>query len=183
MKIIGITGMPLAGKGVITKKLQERGLKFVLMRSAVEGEMKKAGVKVTNESLRTFATELREKNNLGIVAELCVPELNKLKSEAAVVIDGIRSPKEIEVFKKNYGEDFILISVWSSLKTRFSRLGRPDHPNDEPKTLEDLKWRDEKELGWGLAESIVKADYMIVNEGTKADYKKQIDTLLNKILP
>ena len=181
MKIIAITGLPLAGKGVITKKLEQRGFKFFLMRTAIEDKMAEAGLEVNNQTLREFPTELREKNGRGIVAELSIPYLEKMKTEETVVIDGIRSPEEIDVFKQQYGDDFILISVWASLKTRFSRLGnRLDHPKDEPTNLEELKWRDEKELGWGLAESIVKADYMIINEGTLEEYEAKIEAVLLK---
>ena len=182
MKIIAITGMPLAGKGVVTKKLEERGCKFFLMRTAVEEKMKEQSIEISNESLRTFPTKLREEQGRGVVAELCIPHLDKLKTEAVVVIDGIRSPEEIDVFKKQYGEDFVLIAVWASLKTRFSRLGnRSDHPADEPKTMEELKWRDEKELGWGLGESIARADYMVINEGTMEEYENQIQLILEKL--
>jgi len=183
MKIIAITGMPLAGKGVIAKKLEERGYKFFLMRTAVEELMKEQGIEISNETLRNFPTKLREARGRGVVAELCIPHLEKLKTETVVVIDGIRSPEEIDVFKTKYGDDFVLISVWASLNKRFSRLGRVDHPKDEPKTLEELKWRNEKELGWGLAESIVKADYLIVNDGTKEEYESEIEKVLSKVFP
>ncbi|MFH1450485.1 MAG: AAA family ATPase [archaeon] len=184
MKIIAITGLPLAGKSVITGRLKENGYKFFLMRSAVEAEMKKANVPVNNVNLRNFATDLRAKKGRGVVAELCLPHLDKLKkTEKVVVIDGVRSPEELLIFKKQYGEDFVLIAVWASLQSRFKRLGnRPDHTNDEPKNLEELKWRDDKEISWGLAESIVRADYMIVNEGLKDEYKAKINHILSELL-
>lgn len=185
MKIIATTGLPLAGKSVVTDKLAARGYKFFVMRTVVEEEMKKAGLEINNTNLRNFATELREKNGRGIVAELCIPHIDTLaKKEKVIVIDGVRSPEEVDVFKRQYGNDFLLLAVWASFSTRSKRIGnRKDHPKDEPANPEELTWRDGKEIGWGLAESIVKADWMIVNEGSKKEYEEEVDRILNKVLP
>jgi|TARA_Y100000310_G_scaffold321687_1_gene379662 dephospho-CoA kinase len=181
MKIIAITGLPLAGKGIITQKLVEKGFKKVVMSDAVRAEMDKKGIQINHENLRNFATEIRDKHGRGYVAELCIPLINELKSEPSVVIDGIRSPEAIIIFKKEYGADFVLISVNSSFEIRYSRLGRPERTGDDPVSSEELKWRDEKELGWGLAETIEKADYLIENDGTMAEFEQKIKELLTKI--
>ena len=50
MKIIAITGLPLAGKGIITQKLVEKGFKKVVMSDAVRAEMDKKGIQINHEN-------------------------------------------------------------------------------------------------------------------------------------
>jgi len=183
MKILAITGMPLSGKGVLSDKLIEKGYKRVVMSDVVRAEMSKQQIPVTNENLRNFATDIRTNYGQGYVAKLCIPQLDKLKLEPVVIIDGVRSPEEVTVFKEAYGSDFILIAVQASLEIRFARLGRPDRASEDPVGLEQFKWRDEKELSWGLGDVLITADYTIQNEGAVVVFEQKIDEFLEKILP
>lgn len=181
--IIGVTGMPYAGKSVFVSVAKEMGIPSFLMRFVVEEEMKKKGIPVTNVSIREYATKIREEHGLGIVAERCIPCLDDLlRKHRAVLLDGLRGPEEAEALRKKY-RDFAVVAVWASRKTRFSRLGkkRPGHVSDEPRTIEELEWRDRKELGWGLAEAIVQADFLLVNEGTEKAFKKEAGELIEGI--
>ena len=176
--------MPYSGKSVFVSVAKEMGIPSFLMRSVVEDEMRKKGIAVTNVSLREYATQIRKDYGQGIVAERCVPYLDALlKKNRAVLVDSLRSPEEDGIFRKKYG-DFVLVAIKSSPKARFSRLGRkrPGHKSDEPKTVEELEWRDKKELSWGLGDVIARADLVLENEGSEEDFRKRARELLEGIL-
>lgn len=187
--IIGITGMPLAGKAKIRKIFEDLGCPTFIMRTVVEDEAKKQGQwPMTNESLREFATNIRKEKGRGVVAELCIPHLRKmLETEDMIIVDGLRSPEEPTIFKKEFGDDFVLLCVWAPFRLRALRLARPDSANDpreaghassDPKTVDELKWRDQKELSWGLGEVIAQADYLITNMTTKEDLESNVKKFL-----
>lgn len=182
IKIIAITGMPGAGKKLVRQIIEKHGIPVVVMRHAVENEMKEKKIDSTNKKLRKYATKIREKYGMDIVARLCVPLIdNALKKSSALILDGIRSTEEINFFKQKYNSNFILIAVHAASKTRFVRLKKRGLKWDMKKK-KDFDWRDEKELSWGLGNAIAKADYMIINEGTREELKQQTEKILKKIL-
>jgi dephospho-CoA kinase len=133
---------------------------------------------------REYATQIRKEHGRGIVAERCVPYLNELlKKNRAILLDSLRSPEEDAILRKKY-RDFVLVAIKSSTKARFSRLGkkRPGHKSDEPKTIEELEWRDRKELSWGLGDVIARADLTLENEGSEEDFRKRAGELIEGIL-
>ena len=181
MKMIATTGMGGSGKGEVLKYLETRGLKSVVMRTVVENEMRENGIEVNNKNLREYATELRKKNGMDIVAKMCLPLLKEMsKEKKTVLIDGIRSYEEVELFKREFGDDFVLIAVFASLKLRFERLKKRGEEWDM-KTVGELEWRDKKELSWGTGNSIALSDFIIDNSGTLKDLQKKVDEVLEKI--
>jgi len=97
-------------------------------------------------------------------------------SDLKYMIEGIRSPEEVNIFKKNFKE-FKVIAVHSSPKTRFSRLRRRRRVDDSVNVSEFHK-RDNRELNFGIGTVIATSDYMIVNEGPIWKYKNSIRSIL-----
>jgi dephospho-CoA kinase len=182
MKVIGITGMPAAGKTEAVNVFREKNIPVVLMREVVEKEMEEKGIEVNNENLRNYATELRERYGFDVIAKRCKPMIDEaLKKNDVVVIDGIRGIKEVEYFREAYHKNFILIAIHASPKTRFERILKRGLKWDM-KTWGEFVWRDKKELSWGLGEAIATADYMIVNESTLEDLRNKINKIINEIV-
>lgn len=182
--IIGITGMPYSGKSVFVSVAKGMGIPSFLMRSVVEEEMRKKGMPVDNVSLREYSTKIRMEFGRGVVAERCIPYLDGLlKEHKAVLLDSIRSPEEVEALRKVY-RDFVVVAINASPNARFSRLGkkRPGHKSDEPRTVEELEWRDKKELSWGLGDVIAHADIILENEGSEQEFRKKAGELIEGIL-
>jgi dephospho-CoA kinase len=50
--------------------------------------------------------------------------------------------------------------------------------SDDMQTIEELRIRDERELGWGLQEAMDVADIVIENTSTLEEFKKQIIDLM-----
>jgi len=181
--IIGLSGMPYAGKSVFAIIAEKSGIPNLLMRSIIEDEMRKKGIKIDNINLHKYSSTLRKQFGHGVVAERSVPGLNKLlEKNRIVILDSLRSPEEVKILKEKYN-NFMVVTIWSSQNNRFLRFGkkRPGHTSDELHTIEELVWRDSIELSWGLGEIIALADMIIVNEDSKNSYKKKVGAFLKEL--
>ncbi|MGQ9588108.1 MAG: AAA family ATPase [Thermoplasmata archaeon] len=177
MKILVTTGMPGSGKEEFLRCCQARGAKVIRMGDIVREKAKEFGLDSSDASVGTLANEERKRYGMDIWAKRTIPYVGG----DLVLIDGSRGPDEIRAFKHAFGEDLKVVAIHSSPKTRFDRLkarGRPD----SPMTHAEFEARERRELEWGLGEIIATADYMIVNESTFADLKKEVDKLLDRIL-
>ena len=180
--IIAVTGMPLAGKGVVSTKLEEKGYPRLIMSSVVKEEMKKRNIEVNYENILEFASSIRTEKGNCAVAWLCLPYLDDLlKDNKVVILDGVRSPEAIEMLKKQYGEDFVLVAVTASFEKRLKRLGREDHAGIEASNEEEMRNRDNKEISMGLADTMDLADHMITNDGSFEDFELKIQELFNEL--
>ena len=157
--------MPGAGKSTIATALKLKGFEEINMGDAVRAEAKKRNLEPTGENLGKLMLELREKNGAGAVAELIQPQIINSVSNV-VVIDGVRSKAEIDIFKK-IGTVKIL-SIDSSADTRYKFLQARDR-SDDPKTRDVFDKRDSREVGVGLGSSIALADESISNNNLTKD--------------
>jgi dephospho-CoA kinase len=181
MKIIAITGMPGSGKSETINYLKEKGIKAVVMREVVQREMEEKGIAVDNKNLREYATDLRKKRGMDVVAKMCLPLIKRLsKDQRMILIDGVRGYNEVKLFKRELTEDFILVAIFASPKIRFKRLASRGEKWDM-KTLKEFEWRDDVELSWGLGNAIALSDYMIDNSGSIEDLHKGIDKVVETI--
>jgi len=177
--IIGITGMPGAGKGVFRRTIQRLGYPFVIMGDEVREEVKRRELKPTPENLAETMLNLRKIEGSAAIAKRCILKL-KNQPRQVVFIDGIRSLNEVEEFKKHFPM-FILITIHASPKTRYQRLVRRRR-SDDPTDWDTFMERDLRELGIGMGDVISVADYMIVNEGTIRQLKQKTLQFIKKVL-
>ena len=180
MIVIGVAGMRAAGKSIVNEVAGEMGVKSLEMRSIVVEMMKEKDIKLTNRSLREFADELRKKEGYDIVARKMIERINGM-NERALVVNGIRGYDELKRFREAFGNNFVLIGVFAPQKVRFDRVMKRNLPED-PKNWEEFVWADEKELGWGIADSFAFSDYMIVNTGSREGMKREAGKLLDNLL-
>ena len=169
--------MPGSGKEEFLKCCQARGAMIVRMGDIVRAKAKEFGLDPSDSSIGTLANEERKRFGMDIWARRTVPFVGG----DLVVIDGTRGPDEIKAFKHAFGDDLIVVAIYSSPKTRFERLktrGRPDLPASHS----EFDARERRELDWGLGEAIAISDYMIVNEMTVEDLKREVDKLLDEML-
>jgi len=175
--VIGVTGMPGAGKDVVREVFRELGFPIVTMGDEVRAEAERKGLPPTPENLGKTMLKLRAEEGPGVLAKRCLPKIEALKSNI-VVIDGIRSPDEVAEYKNEH-PDLKIIAVHASPKTRFERLVTRNR-SDDPKGWKVFNERDQRELSVGLGFVIATADIMVVNEGTKEAFKQKLRKILNK---
>lgn len=173
-----VAGFPGAGKGVVASVARRLGLPVVVMGDVVREEVKKRGLEPTVENLVKVASELRKAYGPKIIAVKTVEKVLATPHKL-VVIDGVRSPYELEVFRQHG----IVVVVWveASLQTRFERLSKRGRPGD-PRTIWELKQRDSVEERWGLRLVQVVADFTIVNEGVLEETVELAELVLRVLL-
>jgi len=175
--LIGIAGMPGAGKDTVRKTVQKLGFPVIVMGDEVRSEAKRKGLKITPENLGKLMLQMRKENGPAAVAKRCIPKIKAIESPV-IFIDGIRSLHEVEEFKKKFLNVKVL-AIHASPKTRFKRLLKRGR-RDDPKDWESFVERDRRELKVGLGEVIATADYMVINEGTKKNLEKNLTVFLRK---
>lgn len=179
MKLIAFVGMPASGKSEAAAIAKKFGIPVVNMGDVVREETAQRGLLPTDENIGGTGTSLRREKGMDIVAKRCVPKIRLIKNPV-VVVDGTRNINEIEYFKKEFGNDFMLIAIHTPFDMRFERA-RKRSRSDDMNSAEELKRRDEREKGWGLDKAIEKADINIDNIETIEKFQKQIEQLLRKI--
>lgn len=177
--VVGIAGMPGAGKGVFRRTVEQNGFSVVIMGDEVRAEVKRRKLKPTPKNMGEVMLNLREIDGPAAIAKRCVPRLKKASGNL-VFIDGIRSLVEVNEFKKHF-QNFFLMAVHASPVTRYKRLFRRRR-TDDPVNWEAFMDRDLRELGIGMGSVISLADYMIVNEGTIGQLKHKTLQFIKKVL-
>jgi len=180
MKIIAFTGMPFAGKTEAVKVTKEAEIPMIRMGDMVWNEVNKRGLKLNDNNVGTIANQMREKHGRDIWAIKTINKIKTMGNIDSIVIDGIRNVEEIEVFKSELGDNFVVIAVETSEETRRKRaLER--RRKDDSKDVKKLKERDQRELGWGLGSVIASADIVILNNGSIDDFRKNIKEILKSL--
>jgi dephospho-CoA kinase len=176
--VIGLAGMPGSGKSLVVKTAQQDGYAVVVMGNVIREETQKRGLKPTPKNVGKVMLELREKDGNSIIADKCIPKIEQQKNRK-VIIDGLRSPSEVDAFKAHFSK-FSLIAVHASPVTRFKRLYRRRR-SDDPDGWELFHEREMRELSVGLGNAIAMAEHLIINENERADVKIKVKETLRMI--
>jgi dephospho-CoA kinase len=180
MLVIGVAGMRAAGKTTVNEVAKEIGINSMEMRSIVVEMMKEKGIEITNRSLREFADDLRKREGYDVVARKMIERINGMR-ERALVVNGIRGYDELKRVREAFGDEFVLIGVFAPQKMRFERVMKRSLPED-PKSWDEFVWADEKELGWGIADSFAFSDHMVINAGSKEQMREEVRKLFKNLL-
>lgn len=172
MTIILLTGMPGCGKEEFLRIAEGSGYDIVRMGDVVRERAEQNGISMTDKGVGTFADRERKDHHYGIWAERTVDRLGEEKT----VIDGVRSPEEVETFKEEIEKGLFIVAIHASPETRYERLKKRAR-EDSPETKEEFDERDERELNWGLGDVIARADKMVVNEGSLQRFQEEVEEL------
>jgi len=177
MQVMGISGLPGSGKSLVSDIATERGAIIVSMGDIIREEAKKRG-----ENTKETAQNLRAEHGQYIVSELTIKKIKQLQSEGvenAIIVEGIRSPHEVDMFKENF-DNFIILSIFANPTLRFKRLKNRMREDDSQEYSEFQK-RDQMELDFGIGNVISLSDKLIINESNLENYSKKIKEFLNEI--
>ncbi|MBY8986861.1 MAG: flagellar hook-basal body complex protein FliE [Candidatus Lokiarchaeota archaeon] len=177
MKVIGFVGLPGSGKSTVLKAIEDLGV-IITMGDVIRNEARERGIEPTDENLGKIAQELREEFGPEIIAKKCVTIIKNLKKNV-VFIDGLRSIAEVKVFRTSW--NFPIVAVTIDDKIRFKRLSKRGRP-DDPKYLDDIRERDQREISFGLNKVINSANYKINNNVSKDEVKKITRDLILNII-
>jgi dephospho-CoA kinase len=169
--------MPGSGKSVVVEEARNLGIPVYVMGDMVREEALRRYGRVTPELMVETSRLLRREHGEDVIAKRTLEKIRPC--ERVVVVDGVRSLREVEVFRRH--GDVVVIAVHASPRTRFQRLLKRGRPGD-PSNYEEFYKRDVTELGFGLGEVIALADYIIVNEGSIEETKAKARELFEKLL-
>ncbi|UCE97053.1 MAG: flagellar hook-basal body complex protein FliE [Candidatus Bathyarchaeota archaeon] len=177
--VIGVTGMPGAGKATVIEIAQKMDYGVVIMGDEVREETQCQGLEQTPANVGRIMLKMRQEGGPASIAKRCIPKIEKMKN-IVIIIDGIRSIYEADEFKKHF-RNFKLLAIHSSPGTRFKRLFKRRR-SDDPAGWETFLERDWRELRVGIGSAIASADMMIVNEGRKATLKAEVKKTLENVI-
>ena len=177
MKVMGISGMPGSGKSIISDIATERGAIIVSMGDIIREEAKKRG-----ESSKETAKNLRKEFGEYIVSELTIEKIKKIQEEGVentIVVEGIRSLPEVEMFRDNF-DNFIILSIFANPTLRFERL-KIRQREDDSDDYNVFKERDYTELKFGIGSVISLSDKLIINESDMESCIEEINNYFDEI--
>jgi len=166
--------MPGSGKGVVSGVARGLGFKLIRMGDVIRDEARQR-----NADIGETAIKLREEYGKFVVAERCVEKILKMqvaKNDDLYLIEGIRSPFEVEIFKKKF-PNFKVIAVHSKPATRLERLKKRMRADDFSEESQ-FRIRDDRELNFGIGNVIATSDYVVVNEGSVKKFKNVVRSIL-----
>lgn len=177
MLILAVTGMPGSGKSLLASELARLlNAKVVVLGDIVRAEVSRRGLPLTAGNVEMVATELRSKYGRGAVGLLAKDIISGLNAEY-VVVDGVRSPEEVEIFRSIAPTCVIAVHAAPAIRAR-RELSRA---RESSITIDDVKLRDLKNLEYGIGDVIAMSDYMIVNELSAEELIRQASQLAEAI--
>lgn len=164
--IVGLTGMPGAGKSTLARSLSEAGLPVIIMGDVVRETAINAKLELNDINLGYLMVKLRKQKGQGAIAYFVQDKIRTiLESSAhtrAIIIDGIRNVEEMRVLGAL--GPIKLLAVHGSTQVRFDHI-KARARADAPVTIDDFCKRDNRELGVGLNNAIALADETLSNNG------------------
>ncbi len=177
MKIIAFVGMPASGKSEAARIATHMSIPVVNMGDVIREEVFRRELEPNDSNTGMVATDLRKCEGMDAIARRCISHIRKMNSKL-VVVDGVRGIAEVECFRREFGIGFVLISIYTPIKIRFSRVQKRGR-SDDMDSIEKLRNRDERELGWGMGEAIEASNIEIENNFTLDIFKNNVVEVLN----
>ena len=183
--IIGVTGALCAGSDTFGEILsKEKGFIWLAYSDILRDEARKRGIELTRKNLQDLGDEMRKKFGLGILSEKLI---ENMEVEKSYVVGNIRNPGEVDVLRKKFGKNFVLVRIEASKEIRFERLMKRRREKD-PETFEEFKkveerdfGKNEKEFGQKHFDVFAMADFVVQNNGSFEELKENIFEFLKKI--
>lgn len=178
--ILAIVGLPGAGKTEATEHIfKEKSWPKIYFGQAILDEVKRRGTKLSEQAEREVREELRAKHGMAALAIANMPKIKTAIEHSSVILESLYSWEEYLTVKKEFGENFKVLAIYASAKTRVERMEkRPVRPL----TAEQLESRDYSQIeNLHQAGPIARADWTIVNEGSLDELFAGIDEVLKQL--
>ncbi|QLG50028.1 AAA family ATPase [Natrinema halophilum] len=178
MHVIGTVGLPGSGKGEAATVAREDGIPVVTMGDVVRQETADRGLDPTKDH-GTVAQALREENGPTAIAERSLPMIeDRLENHETVLVDGIRSGVEVDVFEAEFGDAFTLVSIEAPYEVRADRIDERGRDADEADGGEGLAARDDRERSFGMDDAMERADVVVENADSLEAFHDRIRSVI-----
>jgi len=177
MKVVSIVGMTGAGKSEVARVFEENGFTRIRFGDVTDEEVGKRGLELNEENERYIRELLRKQHGMSAYARLNLPRIDSALKHSDVVIDGLYSWEEYAFLKNHFGEDFCVVAVWASPRTRYTRLtGRLNRGL----TLDEAVSRDGAEIeNINKGGPIAMADFTIINESALENLRQETRRIIS----
>lgn len=176
MRVIGTVGLAGSGKGEFATVAEELDIPVVTMGDVIRKACRDRGLDPADHH-GDVARALRDEDGPAAIAARSLPLIeSELETADTVLVDGIRSDVEVDVFEERFGDDFTLVSITAPFEVRAERL--EERGRDETDGREGLRSRDEREREFGLDEAMDRADRTIENTDTLESFRDQVYEVL-----
>ncbi|MXV62849.1 AAA family ATPase [Natronorubrum sp. JWXQ-INN-674] len=180
MHVIGTVGLPGSGKGEAATVARENGIPVVTMGDVVRQETADRGLDPAKDHGKV-AQALRDENGPAAIAERSLPMIeDRLADHETVLVDGIRSDTEVDVFEAEFGETFTLVSIEAPFEVRAERIDARGRDASEADGGEGLAARDDRERGFGMDDAMAQADLVIENTDSLEAFHERIRTIIQE---
>ena len=176
--IVAIVGLPGAGK---TEAINYLMTKYkwpkVYFGDVTFDEMKVRGLDINEKNERFVREDLRKTFGQLHYAKKVIEKIKGLKEDATILVESLYSWDEYLEFKKEFGDTFKVLAVYSSPDRRIERLKNRPH---RPLTREEVVSRDYSQIeNLKQAGPIARADFTVINEGTMESLYEQIAKVIS----
>jgi dephospho-CoA kinase len=178
--ILAVVGLPGAGKIEVTGYLLKKtGWPKVYFGQAVIDEVLRRGLSLNEANERLVREEFRAKDGMAAMAVANLPAVKKAFETSSVIIESLYSWEEYLKMKEQFGESFKAVAIFCSYETRAGRMQiRPARPL----TATELDSRDKSQIeNLHQAGPIARADWTIINEGSREELFAKIDEVLSNL--
>lgn len=180
---LAVVGMCGAGKTEAVKYLQAQlGAPKVYFGDSTFDRMSAEGLELNYENERMTREKIRSELGMGAYATLAIPKIRKLlETNSIVIAESLYSWDEYKIMKAEFGDDFKVVAIVASTKTRFARISTRD--SERPiKTIEEFWQRDQSEIeGTDKGGPIARADFFVYNEASLNDLKSSLDEIIKQL--
>jgi len=178
-KVVSIVGMTGAGKSEVAGVFEKNGFTRIRFGDITDEELRKRGLELNEENERYIRESLRKKYGMAVYAQLSLPRIDEASKYSDVVIDGLYSWEEYTFLKAYYGENFYVVAVWASPRTRYERLSSR---SDRRLTMEEAASRDRAEIeNLNKGGPIAVADFTIINESSVENLRMEVKRIISAL--
>ncbi|MHB8104465.1 MAG: AAA family ATPase [Dehalococcoidales bacterium] len=179
MKVVSVVGMAGSGKSEVARFFNFKGFTTVRFGDITDEAVRKQGLPLTEENERPAREHIRQEHGMAAYAKLSLPRIDNALKTSNVVVDGLYSWEEYTFLKDYYGDKFMVVAVWASPQDRYQRLGRR---KERPLTPQQATSRDRAEIEkLNKGGPICMADFIILNQGSMSDLKKQVERIVARL--
>jgi dephospho-CoA kinase len=179
MKIVALVGMAGSGKSEVARYFEKNGYIRIRFGDITDIEVKKRGLPLNEANELIVREQLRKEQGMAVYAKLNLPRIDQALQKSNVVVDGLYSWEEFVLLKDYYGDKLKLVAVYSSPKTRSTRLaGR----RIRPLTTKEAADRDKSEIeNINKGGPIALADFTIINESSLRELQDQTLRIIERL--
>ena len=171
--------MPASGKTIVSDKAKQLGIFTLTTGDIIREEMQRKGIIYTENNERKMS-EWFYMNRRELLRRV-VNKITEANSPNPIVIEGFRSPKQIQDLKDRlHGEKLFILAIHTPPEVRWER--EKQRLRYQGKGYKNIKERDQMEIKMGVTELIANADNMIINDDGLLKFRKTVKDKLIDIL-